>query len=229
MPIAAITDIGPAEIGAVRPIAGVRPLSDRGTVLVRPVGTGERQLSPSERNGGPGKDQSSPAPVVGTAYQTNADGDSATFASRLNHLTGQERARLDWLRRRDQEVRTHEAAHKAAAGGLASGGPSYETHTGPDGRDYAVGGHVKIDTSPGRTPEETIAKAQRIRQAALAPADPSAQDRAVAAKAARMEAQARAEIARRKADPQARPSRPDSGSAPARSTEAGRRVLDLFA
>ncbi|HEX6736041.1 MAG TPA: putative metalloprotease CJM1_0395 family protein, partial [Azonexus sp.] len=49
---------------------------------------------------------------------------------------------------------------------------------------------VSIDTSPGRTPEETIAKARQIRAAALAPADPSTQDRRVAAAASQMEMQA---------------------------------------
>ena len=54
---------------------------------------------------------------------------------------------------------------------------------------------VKIDTSSGSTPEDTIRKAQTIRAAALAPAEPSGQDRAVAAQASQMEAQARAEQA----------------------------------
>ncbi|NRA58083.1 MAG: hypothetical protein HRU13_08245, partial [Phycisphaerales bacterium] len=47
----------------------------------------------------------------------------------------------------------------------------------------------------GRTPEETVQKAQAIRRAALAPADPSSTDRSVAAKASRMEAAARQAIA----------------------------------
>lgn len=54
---------------------------------------------------------------------------------------------------------------------------------------------MKIDTSSGSNPEETLRKAQIIRAAALAPAEPSGQDRAVAAKASQMEAQARAEQA----------------------------------
>ena len=66
--------------------------------------------------------------------------------------------------------------------------------TGPDGRHYAVGGSVKIDTFEARTPEETVRKAQRIRAAALAPSDPSPQDLQVAAKASQMEARARTEI-----------------------------------
>jgi len=65
--------------------------------------------------------------------------------------------------------------------------------TGPDGRQYAVGGSVKIDTSDAQTPEETFRKAQSIGAAALAPPKPSPQDLQVAAKASQMEARARAE------------------------------------
>ena len=86
-------------------------------------------------------------------------------------------------------------AHVAAAGGLA-GAPVYSYQTGPDGKRYAIGGSVSIDTSAESSPEDTISKAQRIRSAALAPADPSAADRAVASRAARMEAQARQALAR---------------------------------
>jgi hypothetical protein len=112
-------------------------------------------------------------------------------------LTPEEQAVVEELRKRDAEVRAHEMAHVAAAGGLA-GAPTFSYQTGPDGKRYAVGGSVSIDTSGGADPEETIAKAQRIRAAALAPADPSGQDRAVAAKAAQMESSARAALAAEK-------------------------------
>ena len=49
-------------------------------------------------------------------------------------------------------------------------------------------------------PEATIAKAQQIQRAALAPADPSSQDRAVAAGAASLELQALAELAQQRRD-----------------------------
>jgi hypothetical protein len=64
---------------------------------------------------------------------------------------------------------------------------------------YAVGGDVSIDVSPGSTPEETVAKAEQIRRAALAPAEPSGPDRAIAAKAAQMAAKARMEVAQQRA------------------------------
>ena len=58
-----------------------------------------------------------------------------------------------------------------------------------------MGGNVKIDTSAGATPEETIVKAQRIKAAANAPSDPSGQDQYVAAAAGALEAKARSEQA----------------------------------
>lgn len=101
-----------------------------------------------------------------------------------------EKEQVEKLKARDAEVRAHEQAHMAAAGSLAQGGPTYVFQTGPDGKQYAIGGSVKIDTSPGRTPEETERKAQQIRAAALAPSDPSGQDLKVAASAASMEVEA---------------------------------------
>ncbi len=101
---------------------------------------------------------------------------------------------IDQLSATDRQVRTHELAHMAAGAGLA-GGATFTYQVGPDNQRYAVGGEVSIDTSPGGDPEETIAKAQQIRAAALAPADPSAQDRKVAAMAAQMASVARLELA----------------------------------
>lgn len=109
-------------------------------------------------------------------------------------LTSEEQAQVRELRTRDREVRAHEQAHKSAAGGLATGGPSYQTERGPDGVDYAVGGEVGISVSEGNTPRQTIERAERARRAALAPAQPSGQDRAVAAQAQQMAARARAEL-----------------------------------
>lgn len=103
---------------------------------------------------------------------------------------------LQQLQQRDREVRAHEMAHVAAGAGLVTRGASYSYQTGPDGQRYAIGGEVGIDTSPGRTPEETLVKAEQVRAAALAPADPSPQDRQVASQATRMAMDARMEIAR---------------------------------
>lgn len=96
---------------------------------------------------------------------------------------------VDRLKRTEEKVKAHEAAHKAAGGNLASSA-SYSYTQGPDGRSYITGGEVQIDMSPGSTPQETISKMQQVIRAALAPADPSGQDRAVAAQAASQMAQA---------------------------------------
>lgn len=106
-------------------------------------------------------------------------------------LTPEEQAQVDKLKARDRQVRQHEQAHMAAGAGLVTSGASFTYQRGPDGVNYAIGGEVGINTLPGRTPDETIRRAQQIRAAALAPADPSGQDRAVAAQAAQMEIEAR--------------------------------------
>jgi hypothetical protein len=120
-----------------------------------------------------------------------------------SELNAEEKRDLENLKARDREVRAHEAAHKAAAGNLARGGAQFEFDTGPDGRRYAVGGEVSIDTSKvSGDPQATISKAETIRRAANAPAQPSSQDRAVAAQATRMEAEAQQELTEQKLDSQ---------------------------
>lgn len=110
-----------------------------------------------------------------------------------SELSDEEKKEVEELHQRDNQVRQHEYAHIAAAGAYAQG-VSFSYQAGPDGQRYAVGGEVSIDTSPVQdNPDATIAKASVIRAAAIAPADPSAQDRQVAAAATRMEAAARAE------------------------------------
>ena len=104
-----------------------------------------------------------------------------------------EQEAIEALKQRDQEVRTHEQAHQSAGGQYASS-PSYSTQRGPDGESYAVGGEVQIDISAESEPAATIRKMQQVRTAALAPAEPSSQDHAVAAKASRLESEARAEL-----------------------------------
>ena len=92
----------------------------------------------------------------------------------------------------DTHVKNHEAAHKAA-GGEFVGSASYSYTIGPDGKKYAVAGEVPIAIKKGKTPEETIANMEKVKAAALAPADPSPQDLKVAATASTIENQARME------------------------------------
>ena len=120
---------------------------------------------------------------------TKDGGDSKTSATNTSEseYTQEEQKKIAKLKERDREVKTHEQAHIAAGGSHVRGGAHFEYQTGPDGKKYAVGGEVSIDVS--REPDDpraTIAKMQVVIQAALAPAEPSSQDRAVAAKASRI-------------------------------------------
>lgn len=142
----------------------------------------------------PNDNRAAPQNAPNKAESPHAVGKAETDAfANPQELTADEKRQVEELKRRDAEVRTHEMAHLAAAGSLAMGGPSYVFQTGPDGKQYAIGGSVNIDTSPGNTPEETLRKASQMRASALAPADPSPQDLQVAAKAAALEAQAQSE------------------------------------
>jgi hypothetical protein len=112
----------------------------------------------------------------------------------IDGLTQQQRDVVTELAQRDREVHTHEAAHQAAGGGLV-GAASYTYQEGPDGRSYAIGGECPIQIPASDNPSEMIDIAQRVRAAALAPANPSGQDLAVANAAVQMEAQARQALA----------------------------------
>lgn len=125
------------------------------------------------------------------AAQNPFPGESREFAE----LSQAEKQLVNELKQTDTEVHSHEMSHLAAAGSLAISGPSYDYQKGPDGKKYAVAGEVHIDTAPvPGDPEATLQKMQQVKRAALAPADPSSQDRRVAAKATAAAAKARAEL-----------------------------------
>lgn len=147
-------------------------------------------LSPSSANLTPMRSEPSAQVPSSPAAATPAPANATTTS-----LSEEALALVDQLKARDTEVRQHEQAHLAASGGLATSGASYTYQRGPNGVNYAIGGEVNIDTAPGSTPQETIQRAQTIEAAALAPAQPSGQDRAVAAAAQQMENQARAQLA----------------------------------
>ena len=108
-------------------------------------------------------------------------------------LTEEEQAELQDMKRRDEEVRVHEQAHQSAGGQYASA-PHYEYENGPDGKRYVTDGSVNIDVGEESDPQATIDKMQVVKRAALAPAQPSAQDRRVYAEASQKEAEARREL-----------------------------------
>jgi hypothetical protein len=106
--------------------------------------------------------------------------DSGQAEGPLKKLTPEEEAEVRKLAQRDQEVKAHEQAHVAASGGLA-GSPKYEYQTGPDGQKYAVGGEVSISRSGSSDTDKALSEAEAVKRGALAPAQPSSQDLAVAA------------------------------------------------
>lgn len=97
------------------------------------------------------------------------------------------------LKRTDTKVKAHEQAHKSV-GGQYTGAITYQRTTGPDSKQYVIGGEVSISTSDAPTPQETINKMQIVRRAALAPPDPSSQDKSVASIATSKELKARSAL-----------------------------------
>lgn len=140
----------------------------------------------------PAKDERSPgSPPDGTEAEKPRSGEKRAGSG--TELTAEQKQMVSELQARDREVRAHESAHKSAGGSLA-GGMTFSYQTGPDGRRYAVGGEVSIDTGGGGDPQATIAKMRQVISAALAPADPSSQDRAVAAGARATMAEAQRQL-----------------------------------
>jgi hypothetical protein len=142
-------------------------------------------------------------------------------------LTPEELAVVQELKEIDRSVRAHEAAHMAAGAGMTSGA-TFTYQRGPDGGNYAVGGEVRINGSGARTPEEAIQKARQLRAAALAPADPSGQDRAVAAAATAMEQEAMAQSAQLKAEAANDQGKPQSSAVASAYDTKDDRVGKLF-
>ncbi|MFQ5626130.1 MAG: putative metalloprotease CJM1_0395 family protein [Methyloligellaceae bacterium] len=147
-------------------------------------------------------------------------------------LSEEEQQQVQKLKDTDAKVRAHENAH-AAAGGPYASAPKFEFTTGPDGKRYATSGEVQIDSSPEDDPEATIRKMDVVIRAALAPADPSPQDLAVAREAQSQRAKAQLELSRkREAERQQSKGEDDGpGSVQARDSSAppDRRVQDALA
>lgn len=144
-------------------------------MIVRAAGNNISRALPTAR----------PVPAETTGHTSPPDA-PATVTSTLSE---EELQLIEQLKLRDAEVRAHEAAHQAA-GGATVGAASFTYQIGPDHRAYAVGGEVPVSLHTGGSPEETIANARRVRAAALAPAEPSSQDFAVAAAASSLESSA---------------------------------------
>jgi len=163
---------------------------------VRPVFSGgdEVEISPEAR------DLLDKLQTEEESEATGRTGEAATSeAAETDGLPGEELSEDEEqevrnLESRDREVRAHEQAHVAAGGAHVRGGPSFEFEMGPDGKRYAVEGHVSIDVSPEKDPRATIAKMQQVKRAATAPANPSGADRQVASRASAEESKARRQL-----------------------------------
>lgn len=143
----------------------------------------------------PEKVESGSQGVASEEVRSDSKKQRASRSQPGSELTPEEQKVVQELVVRDREVRAHEQAHKAAAGRYAVGGANYAYQVGPDGKRYAVGGDVSIDTSPvPGDPQATIEKAQQLIRAALAPAQPSNTDRAVASQLQQVINEARAAL-----------------------------------
>lgn len=136
---------------------------------------------------------------------------------------------LESLKKRDQEVRTHEQAH-ANVGGQYAGSPQYEFERGSDGKNYAVEGEVKIDVSAvSGDPQATIEKMEQVKRAALAPAEPSSADRKVANEATQTAQEARAELIQAQSNNESKPEPTATNSTPNSATSVAAENAAPFA
>lgn len=212
-----VRDKEPAAAPAVRSLrAGNAPtLSGEAILALQADDTGQ---SATSRRRGDGQDTtgagSSETTSSGESDETRAVGTAGSGGQETAQATGQgeeedssdpqelseeEEKQVDKLQQRDREVRAHEAAH-ARTGGPHAGAPSYTFQQGPDGKRYAIGGEVSIDTSAEQSPEATIRKMQTVIRAATAPAEPSSQDLKVAQQARAQLAEAQAEARTQQAE-----------------------------
>ena len=81
---------------------------------------------------------------------------------------------LDKLKQSDSEIRKHEQAH--ASLGNTTSPISYNYQAGPDGKLYAVGGSVRLETSIPDDPKQASYKLDRIAKASSGVVDPSGAD-----------------------------------------------------
>jgi hypothetical protein len=194
------SDIPPVE-ESERNAAGQNQQFSSSQTYQQPALSGSAEQAAAADLAAPPNNGSSSEPASDSAADSRAAQDESREARSVQQKQAQEdQVIIEQLKARDREVRVHEAAH-ASVGGRYAGSASLSYTRGPDGKNYATGGEVSISTSaiPG-DPQATIEKARVIQAAALAPAQPSSQDRRVAADAAQMEVQARVELQEQKVE-----------------------------
>jgi lysozyme family protein len=85
---------------------------------------------------------------------------------------------LEKFKRTDAQIRSHEQVH--ATIGATTAPISYNYQQGPDGKMYAVGGSVRLDTSIPDDPKAAAFKLDQIQKAASGPVDTSGADNTIA-------------------------------------------------
>lgn len=188
--------------------SSLQALHSQAAQYIAPATTATRQDASQSADGVKSSDSlnrgvnpaaSSLVPSKDSATSNTASSNTATSSqSQQDKLQQQAIAQmLSQLRARDTEVRAHEMAHLSVAGQYATSGMSFSYQVGPDGKSYAIGGEVEIDVSAvSGDPEATIQKMRVVQAAAMAPAEPSAQDVRVAAAAQQTASAAQAELSK---------------------------------
>lgn len=133
----------------------------------------------------------------GTKIGKNPSEKTGDNSNGNNELSDADKTTVQRMKAIENVVIAHEQAHKSAGGSLA-GPASYSYSTGPDGKRYISGGEVSISTPATDDKERKVKLLDRVKQAALAPAQPSPQDIRVAAGATSEQLQLNAAIQREK-------------------------------
>lgn len=158
------------------------------------------------------------APAEKPSASAKESGNSADGTSASDNSN--ESRELESLKQTDRNVRAHEQAHVIAGGSLVRGAASFGYATGPDGKLYAVSGEVSIDSSPVRDdPAATVRKMIQVTKAALAPAQPSGQDRSVASAAMQTQVDAQREVTQQATEKTQGKDSESAGTSPAATSE----------
>ncbi len=181
-----------------------QPMVDPGAPSSSQRATPISNSTGSDQTGSNPTDSSSTASATQTPSDHKQTAQDSKETVNGKQLTAAEARIIEQLQQADSEVRRHEMAHVAAGGRYITSGASFSYQRGPDGKNYAVSGEVSIDTSavPG-DPKATMQKMQQIKNAALAPANPSSQDIKVASNATTAASKAMSELMVLQAEDQA--------------------------
>lgn len=153
-------------------------------------------------------------------YLIESPGKVKSKTKSLNDISAEMKAHsevrklINW----ENNVKQHEQAHMAVGGGLVSSA-RFSYTIGPDGKRYVSGGEVSISVPSSENEEENLKTLERVKRAALAPADPSPQDIKTAAMASAMISSTYLKLMKQKAKEQASEKKDVNATNPIESTE----------